>query len=158
MKVFAPLPPVSLSDLGHMRLLHDLSVNSTFNEPSVTSTVGHLRTKHFAIFALQAHCSAGQSHSSQTQGKQSFQALRWLQACVFVFTCLVDVHYIPRLTEHQTWTYRHSLTQAAKCFAPQHVTSRMKNLWHRALQQTMALVSMNGTWQSALQLWHSSFN
>ena len=136
-----------------MRLLRDLSMNSTFNEPSVTSAVGHLfhccamGTTHFGIFALQAHCSAGQSHSSQTQGKQSIQALRRLQPCAFVFTILVDVQYIPRLTEIQTWTYRHSLTQAAKCFAPQHVTSRMKNLWHKALQQTMALDSMNGTWQ-----------
>ena len=59
-----------------MRLLHDLSVNSTFNEPSVTSTVGHLthccamRTKTLCYFctagALQCRPKSQQSNSGQT--------------------------------------------------------------------------------------------
>ena len=136
MKVFALLPPVSLSDLDHMRLLHGLSVNSTFNEPSVTSAVGRLihccakRTKHFAIFALQAHCAlqrrpkSQQSNSGQTINS-SIEMTSTKSICFY----LVDVHHIPSLT----YSYIQKSLVKSLVLCP-YFSANEGPFWHKALQ------------------------
>ena len=147
MKVFAFLPPASLSGLDHMRLLRNRSMNSTFNEPSVTSAVGHLfhccamRTKHFASFALQARCRPESQQSNSGQAIKSSVGVTSTKCICFYNSCWCSAH------PTSDWKYLYW-------------TGRTGIHWHRL--QSVSLLSM---WQQEWRtfctepfskLWHLS--